>query len=284
MSDPGPTYGPPRRRGDWAFPLIGGGLSGSYVLLILLLIGADLCFVSFSEFLAALRQEEIQAAAGLTILTCTLSAVMSLWVAIPLGYFLARSRGRWAVVVDTIVDVPLVLPPLILGLSLLILFHLPIGGRRLEDLLRDGGFPVAFEWPAVVLAQFSVAGAFAIRTMRVTFDQIDRRPEDVARTLGCNRGQAFLRVALPQAWRGALAAGTVAWARSLGEFGPILVFAGATRMKTEVLSTTVFLELSVGNLDAAVAVSLVMVAAAVFTLILLRALGARSWDMRGAGS
>ncbi|MEO1527930.1 MAG: ABC transporter permease subunit, partial [Planctomycetota bacterium] len=125
----------------------------------------------------------------------------------------------------------------------------------------------------VVLAQFSVACAFAVRTMRVTFDQIDPRAEDVARTLGCTRGQAFLQISLPQAWRGMIAATTIAWARALGEFGPILVFAGATRMKTEVLSTTVFLELSIGQLDAAVAVSLLMVAMAAVVLLVLRLLG-----------
>ena len=106
---------------------------------------------------------------------------------------------------------------------------------------------VTYAEPAVVLAQFAVACAFAVQTMRVTFDQIDTRAEQVALTLGCRRSQAFFQVVLPQAWRGMIAALTIAWARSLGEFGPILVFAGATRMRTEVLSTTVFLELSVGN-------------------------------------
>ncbi|RMF37921.1 MAG: ABC transporter permease subunit, partial [Planctomycetota bacterium] len=139
---------------------------------------------------------------------------------------------------------------------------------------RDGlGFPVTYSWPAVILAQFAVACAFAVRTMRVTFDQMDPRAEDVARTLGCTRGQAFLQIALPQAWRGMIAATTIAWARALGEFGPILIFAGATRMRTEVLSTTVFLELTVGRLDAAVAVSLVMVTMAIAVLLVLRGLG-----------
>ena len=99
------------------------------------------------------------------------------------------------------------------------------------------------------------------------------RQEQVALTLGCNRSQAFWRVILPTARRGILSAATLAWARSLGEFGPILVFSGATRMKTEVLSTTVFLELSVGNLEAAVAVSLLMVGAAVGVLLLIRYCG-----------
>ncbi len=112
--------------------------------------------------------------------------------------------------------------------------------------------------------------------MRATFDQIDSRQEQVALTLGCSRWQAFGMVVLPEARRGILTAATLAWARSLGEFGPLLVFAGTTRNKTEVLSTTVFLELNVGNLGAAVAVSLIMVVAAVAVLVLARGWGTRN--------
>jgi molybdate transport system permease protein len=291
-----------------------GGLSASFLLLIVLLLIADLSFTSATEFFAALRKPEIQAAFRLTLLTCTVASVLSVWVATPLGYLLSRFSFPGRHFVDVIVDIPVVLPPLVLGLSLLILFHQPfpfssllsttgsgssdtvanrgspsvsaaqVGGvagkaRRsdgwiLETWLRkDCGFPVTYQWPAVILAQFAVSCAFAVRTMRVTFDQISPRAEDVARTLGCSRSQAFLRIALPQAWRGLLTAFTIAWARALGEFGPILVFAGATRFRTEVLSTSVFLELSVGQLDAAVAVSLMMVAMAVCVLLILRWLG-----------
>jgi molybdate transport system permease protein len=125
------------------------------------------------------------------------------------------------------------------------------------------------------LAQFAVSAAYAVRTMKVTFEQISPRTEDVARTLGCSRAGAFWRVTLPEAWRGILTAGTLTWARALGEFGPILVFAGATRMKTEVLSTTVFLELSVGNLEASLAVSLLMIVVAVSVLTVVRTFGVR---------
>jgi molybdate transport system permease protein len=95
----------------------------------------------------------------------------------------------------------------------------------------------------------------------------------VALTLGCSRGQAFWLVVLPEARRGLITAATLAWARSLGEFGPILVFSGATRMRTEVLPTSVFLELSIGNIEAAVAVSLLMVVAAVVVLVIVRVYG-----------
>ena len=140
----------------------------------------------------------------------------------------------------------------------------------LRDTLR---LEITFNWPAVVLAQFAVSCAFAVRTMRVTFEQINPRAEDVARTLGCSRAQAFLKVALPQARHGIITAATISWARALGEFGPIMVFAGSTRFRTEVLSVTVFLELSIGQLDAAVAVSLIMVAMAIVVLLVLRFFG-----------
>jgi molybdate transport system permease protein len=202
-------------------------------------------------------------------------------VGIPLGYLLARWRFPFRWLVDALVEIPVVLPPLVVGLSLLILFHLPIGGVKLEDWLQQRtGVQITYAVPAVILAQFAVAGAFAVRTMRVTFEQISPRYEEVALTLGCSRWGAFWRITLPLAWRGIMAAFTISWARSLGEFGPILVFAGSTRMRTEVLSTTVFLELSTGSLESAVAVSLLMVAVALLVLLILRSLSLEGRTVR----
>lgn len=268
---------PPHRAGsDVPFLVLMGGFGGSYLLLIVALLAADLAYTSPQHFAAALAKPEIRHAIELTLVSCTISALLSIWVATPLGYLLSRFsfRGRW--LIDTLIDIPIVLPPLVIGLSLLILFNLPLGASSLEQRLQAAtGVRITYAEPAVVLAQFAVACAFAVQTMRVTFEQIDPRPEQVALTLGCRRSQAFFLVALPQAWRGIVAGLTIAWARSLGEFGPILVFAGATRMRTEVLSTTVFLELSVGQLEAAVAVSLLMVLAAMAVLGVVRLVGAR---------
>lgn len=264
-----------RRVSDAVFFGVMGLLGGVYILLVIAMLAADAVYTTPGHLRDALLKPEIQNAIRLTLVSCSISAILSIWVATPLGYLLSRYRfpGRW--LIDTLIDIPIVLPPLVLGLSLLILFHLRFGEFRLEDWLRkDVGFPVTYAIPGVILAQFSVACAFAVRTMRTTFDEIDPRAEAVARTLGCSRWQAFFLVAFPQSWRGLVTALTLAWARSLGEFGPILVFAGATRNQTEVLSTTVFLELSVGNLEASVAVSLLMVAMAVVVLVVLRALHA----------
>lgn len=267
---------PFRTGSDWPFFLTSGAIGGAYVVLLLSLLAADVASTSVADFVAALTKPEIFFAVRMTLVSCTLAALLSLWVAVPLGYLLERHAFRGRGLLDAILDIPVVLPPLVLGLSLLILFHLPISGTTLEEQLQQRlGIQVTYAPVAVVLAQFVVAAAFAVHSMRLTFSRIDPRPEAIALTLGCRRSQAFWRIAFPQAWRGMIAAFSIAWARSLGEFGPILVFAGATRMKTEVLSTTVFLELSVGRLEAAVAVSLVMVVAAVLVLGIVRLAGGR---------
>ncbi len=248
----------------WALAILGGG----YLLLILAMLASDLFYTSLPNLASALNSREIRYAVWLTLFTASVSAVLSTVVALPLGYLLSRFDFRGKKLLNAILDIPVVLPPLIIGLSLLILFQ-TLPGKLFEKY----AFQVTYAVPSVILAQFSVATAFAVRVLQAAFDQMTPRSEQVAMTLGCSRAQAFFRVVLPEARRALLAAFAIAWARSLGEFGPVLVFSGATRMKTEVLSTTVFLELSVGRLDAAVAVSLLMVVIAVSVLIVLQMLG-----------
>jgi len=263
--EPG-TTAPHRSRGrsDRVFWVSLGVLGGSYVALILALLVADAAYTSPEHLLRALGSPEIRYAIWLSLVSCSLAAVCSVWIGVPIGYVMSRHTFHGKALVDALLDIPVVLPPLVIGLSLLILFQTP-PGKMIERVV-----PVTYAVPSVVLAQFTVACAFAVRTLRVAFDQIHPRQEQVALTLGCNQSQAFWLVVLPQAKRGILTAGTLAWARALGEFGPILVFSGATRLRTEVLSTSVFLELSVGNLEAAVAVSLLMVIAAVVVLLTIR--------------
>lgn len=280
------------------------GLGVLYLFLIVSMVVADFRFTSLDAIKESLADERVRFSIWLSLVSCTMSAIMSIWVAIPTGFVLSRLnaqsnwrsranrrlRGRMANLVryfvETIFDVPIVMPPLVVGISLLVLFQTPMG-RFLDHSFRDFiswvGFPgirgITYEIPAVVLGQFTVAAAFAIRTMRNTFDQIDSRPEQVALTLGATRFGAFSRVALPQSWRGIVAGFTLAWARSLGEFGPILIFAGTARMKTEVLSTTVYLNFQFGNLRGAVAASLILLTLAGTVLILTRlvSLGNDPW-------
>lgn len=262
-----------------------GIIGGAYVLLILAMLAANAAYMIQESIKAAdksgdsyvtalivenpiavaLRDRKIQYSIWLSLISCTLSAILSVFVAVPIGYLMSRHKFFGRRLIDAILDIPIVLPPLVVGLSLLILFQFPPFSYAARS--------IVYQIPAVILAQFSVACAFAVRTMKATFDHIDPRCEQVALTLGCTKTEAFGWVVLPEAMRGTTTALTLAWARSLGEFGPLLIFAGTTRLKTEVLSTSVFLEMNVGNLSAAVAVSLIMVFAAVIVLVLARLFG-----------
>lgn len=299
---PTPSKPPPATRSgavialsDRLFYTVFGIIGVTYITLIFAMLVADVAYMvqgtehgAFWRMLlhdnpmtAALRKPEIQRSIVLSMTSCTFSAILSLWVAVPIGYLLARHRFPGRAFIDAALDIPIVLPPLVVGLSLLILFQFPPFITKIGKLLpfatpwddESLNTLVVYQVPAVIIAQFMVAAAFAVRTMKATFEQINPRCEDVALTLGCSRAQAFGRVVLPEAGRGMLTAFTLAWARSLGEFGPLLIFAGATRNKTEVLPTTVFLELSIGDLEAAVAVSLIMVATAMAVLIVTRVWG-----------
>ena len=250
-------------------------LAGFYVLLIVAMLAADIYYAEFGDFAKILRDENIQYSIKLSLISCCITTVLALWVAVPVAYLMSRVEFRGKNLVDAILDIPIVLPPLVIGLCLLILFR--------QTFLRpvDDFFNIALHVPAVILAQFAVASAFAVRTLRATFDELSPRQEQVALTLGCSRSQAFWMVVLPEARGGVSTAATLAWARSLGEFGPILVFAGSTRQKTEVLPVSVHLELSIGNIEGAVAISLLMVAMAVTVLMTVRMLVQRKSTGKG---
>ena len=283
----GDAYSPSKIRSDVPFLAAIWGISGMYVLLIIAVLAADASYTSVNELWSAVNDPDVRASIWLTLQTCTITAILSVIVSVPAGYVLARYNFPLKRLFDSILDIPIVLPPLVIGLSLLILFNqVMIGGQSIEKWLGEwlsglhawnDSIPsgVTYRIPAIIIAQFTVSCAFAVRTMRNTFDGIDPRQEEVAMTLGCGRSGAFWLIALPQASRGVIAAGTLAWARALGEFGPVLVFAGATRGSTEVLATTVFLEISIGNLEGAVAVSFLMIAVAIMVLTGVRILGMR---------
>ena len=244
-------------------------VTGIYALFLLGMLAATALYTTPPHILQALRSREIQHAIQLSLLTSSVSALLSLLIAVPSGYLLSRTNFPGKSSLEALLDIPIVLPPMVLGLSLLIFFQTAFG-QFIERFL-----PLTYTVSGVILAQLLIGTAFAIRTMRGTFDLISERPESVALTLGCSKAQAFWLITLPSARRGMFAAASLAWARSLGEFGPILVFAGATRMKTEVLPTTVWLELSSGNLEAAVSVSVLMVLFAVLVLVSIRRFGER---------
>src|SRR5262245_55969075 len=123
-------------------------LGGTYIVLIVAMIGADLRYTAPSNLIDALASPEIRYAIRLSLVSCTITTLLSLWVAVPLGYLLARTSFPGKTAIDTILDVPIVLPPLVIGLSLLILFQ-TTAGATIEHYMR-----FTFAVPGVILAQF----------------------------------------------------------------------------------------------------------------------------------
>jgi molybdate transport system permease protein len=257
----------------WTFSLVVFLFVALFVAAVVGLLVSDALFIDLGAMREVLRSPEIRAATWLSLWTSTLATVIALVFAVPMGYALSRYRFPGRVLVDTIVDIPIVFPPLVMGLSLLVFFSSQ-AGLWTESM----GLKFVYQRSGIVLAQFLVAAPFGIRAIRTTFDDIDRRQEEVALTLGCTAAQAFWRVAVPNARGGIIAGAILTWARAFGIFGPLMVFVGAVRMRTEVLPTAIYLETSIGRIEIALAVALLMIAMAGVALILIRLFGGeRNW-------
>jgi molybdate transport system permease protein len=198
----------------------------------------------------------------------------------PLAYVLARRRFPGASVLETVVHLPIVLPPSVAGLALLLVF-----GRRglIGSSLEVVGLAIPFTTVAVIMAQVFVAAPFFVRSARAGFAAVDRDLEDAARVDGAGERQVFRWVTAPLAGA-ALAAGLVmSWARALGEFGATIMFAGNVTGRTQTLPLVVYGEFGAGHLDASIAAASILVLAAFGVLVAVRLLGwGRALDLRGA--
>ena len=239
----------------------------AFVVSVLLLIIADILYINKEAVVTVLTSSFIRDALWLSIWTSFTTTSISLLFAVPMGYALSRLRFPGRSLADSIVDLPIVFPPLVAGLTLLVFFSQTTLGRWIQE---DLGLEFVFQAKGIVLCQFVVTASFAIRFAKTAFDGVDRRLENVALTLGCTRWSSFWRITLPLARNGIIAGGILTWARAFGIFGPLMIFVGSFRGRTEVLSTTVFLEQSIGNLEVALAVALLMIFIAFIALLVIR--------------
>jgi len=259
----------------WRSLLFVGSMSLFLILFItfaLLLIGADILYINWQSVLTVMTSGFIGHALWMSLWTSVLTMALSVLFAIPMGYVLSRFRFPGHVIADSLVDLPIVFPPVVVGLTLLVFFAQTPIGRWVER----AGVEFIFQPKGIVLCQFVVSASFAIRSAKSTFDEIDSRLENVALTLGCTQWGSFRRVTLPLARNGIIAGAILTWARAFGLFGPLMIFVGSFRGRTEVLSTTVFLEQSVGHLEEALAVALLLVAVAMICLVTIRLVGGRA--------
>lgn len=264
------VYTPVRGWRDRVFAAATFFFVAAFVAFVLILIVTDIFYINRGAVTTVLTSRFIRHALWMSIWTSFATTVIALLFAVPMGYALSRFRFPGRVLADTIVDLPIVFPPLVAGLTLLVFFSQTNLGRWIQE---DLGLEFVFQPKGIVLCQFLVAASLAIRSSRTAFDSVDRRHEDVALTLGCTRWGSFYRVCLPLARNGIVAGGILTWARAFGLFGPLMIFVGSFRGRTEVLSTTVFLEQSVGNLEVALAVALLLIFMALIAITIIRLLG-----------
>ncbi|HEX9550850.1 MAG TPA: ABC transporter permease [Candidatus Limnocylindrales bacterium] len=253
--------------------LLAGFLALPVVNLVGRALGGDLA--------ATIGSPEVLTALSLSLVTTAASLVLIVVLGTPLAFLLARRRLPASSLVETIVDLPLVLPPAVAGLALLLVF-----GRRglLGSSLEAAGLAIPFTAVAVILAQVFVAAPFYVRAARAGISSVPRDLEDAARVDGASEARVFRHVMAPLA-APALAAGLVmSWARSLGEFGATILFAGNVTGRTQTLPLVVYAEFGAGDLDAAIAAATVLVLAAVGVLVAVR-LGrrGRELDVAAAG-
>ncbi|PWC42412.1 ABC transporter [Azospirillum sp. TSO22-1] len=238
------------------------------VLGVLLALGARL---SPEELWAALLAPETLFALRLSLLTSLAALGMAAALGVPAGWLLARRSFPGKAAVDTLLDLPLVMPPLVAGLGLLFLF----GRRLLGEPLVQLGLEILFSPLGVVVAQGFVATLVLLRAAKAAFLAVDPRMVEVAGTLRAAPWDVFRSVELPLAAPGLAAGAVLAWARAVGEFGATLMLAGATRFHTETLPVAVFLNIATGETGVAVACALVLLAVAFVLLLAIRSLGAK---------
>jgi molybdate transport system permease protein len=236
-------------------------LMSALVLLTLLFAGIIVSLMTYTDWdtlVSTLLSPEI-------LFAIRLSTTLAMVAAIPVAYAISHFQFPGKSVVDTILDLPIVISPIALGAALLVFFNTPVGAGIENKIIR-----FVFEVPGIILAQFTIVTALAIRLLKSTFDSIDPRYEQVGRTLGCTKLAAFCTVTLPLARNGLIAAAILTWARAIGEFGATVTLAGATKQKTETLPIAIFLNLATAEVEKAVAVIFILIVIAVMALIFLR--------------
>lgn len=254
-----------------------GASLSALALIALFFVGIVVSLVAYTDwatFVAALFSEEILFAIRLSVTTATVATAIAMLLAVPAAYAISRTSFPGKDVVDSLLDLPIVISPIALGAALLVFFSSPVGSGINDHVIR-----FVFAVPGIVIAQVTVISALAIRLLKSTFDNIDPRYEQVGRTLGCSQAAAFFRITLPLSRDGLIAAAILTWARAVGEFGATVTLAGATALKTETLPVAIFLSLASADVEKAIAVIFVLVIIAVLALLVIRKLIGRRYPI-----
>ncbi len=212
----------------------------------------------------------------LSLVTSLISMAVVVLVGTPFAYWLARRQGAAARGIDTLVELPIVLPPVVAGVAMLMAFG---RGGLLGSALADMGIVIPFTTVAVVFAQVFVAAPFYIRSAKLGFQSVGRDYEEVSQTLGVSPWSTFWRTTLPLAGPSVATGLGLAWARALSEFGATVMFAGNLMGETQTMPLAIMTAMET-SLDTALALSVLLLAGSVAVLAVLGAATRRRWTGR----
>ncbi len=249
-----------------------GAVSGLFLVFMLLPIVALFATIGWSELWTGLAHPTVIPALKLTAKTTSMSLAVIVIMGTPFAWVISRRQGRSVRIVETLIRLPVVLPPAVAGVALLLAFG---SNGLLGAQLAILGWKLPFTTAAVVVAEVFVAAPFFLQAAVRAFKNIDDSLLIVARTLGASPARVFCRVVLPMAMPSLVVGAAMAWARALGEFGATLMFAGNLEGETQTLTLAVYTTFE-SDMRAAQAVSLVLVAVAFCLLYALTRAAAKA--------
>jgi len=242
------------------------GASMPLVLLVLLPLLALVLHVTPEAFLAALAEPAVRQALQLSLVTTLVATGLALLLGTPAAYLLARRQFPGRTAIETLLEVPMVLPPAVAGIALLVAF-----GRRglLGPWLGAAGIDVAFTPVAVVIAQLFVAGPFYVKAATAAFAAADREVEQAAAVDGASPLAVFRHITLPLAAVPLIGGMVMMWARALGEFGATIIFAGNFPGRTQTMPLAIYLGFEL-DLNVSLTLALILLATSAAVLLLVK--------------
>lgn len=261
---------------DWALITFLGGTCLVFILFITLPLLSVFLNLDPNKVIVQFRNPQILSALTVGLVTSFSATLASLVFGLPTAYLLATRRFPGKPIIDTILDIPIVLPPAVAGVALLLAFA-PRG--ILGPMLRGLGVILPGSTLAVILAQLFVASPFLLRSAKASFEDVDRSVIESAKILNPSRLRVFFTVTMPLAAHGIMAGTIMTWARSMGEFGATLMFAGNLPGVTQTMPLAIYMLLAEDPLASNV-LSAILVVVSFSVLALFRVLGRKRYGAR----
>jgi molybdate transport system permease protein len=236
------------------------------LLFFLLPILAIFIKTPFDSLVSNLREENAAKAIGLSLFTAFTTTAITVAFGTPVAYLLSQKKSRIYRVVDTLVDLPTVLPPAVAGVALLMAF-----GRKgiFASWLTQYGISIPFTTIAVIMAQTFIAAPLFIKSAMISFSGIEKELKQAAALDGANRWQIFRYIVLPLSWMGMLSGCVMTWARALGEFGATIIFAGNFPGRTQTMPLAIYIGFEI-ELNVALTLSVILITFSFITLVIVK--------------